>query len=203
MSRLANPYLLLTWILLLLPSIAPAAAHNIKVSSDVAATFHIEPNHNPKAGEPSQAWFALTHKGGTIIPLTQCDCKLAVRAEPHQKGETPLLEPALKPLSTEQYQGIPSADIIFPKSGEYALEIRGRPKAGAKFQPFKLSYTVTAVAGRSSNSQPSIDRDRQAVQKSKKSGSTPNPSSFFLAIPIAILFGLGALGVLQYLRKSK
>lgn len=202
MSHLARSYPLLAWILLL-PLVTPAAAHNIKVSGNVAATFHIEPNHNPKAGEPSQAWFALTHKGGTIIPLVQCDCQLAVRVKPHQEGKPPLLEPVLKSLSTEQYQGIPSADIIFPKLGEYELEIRGRPKAGAKFQPFKLSYTVTAIAGSSLSPQPSTHYRDRAAQKNKTSDPTPNTSSFFPAIPIAILFGIGALGMLQYLRKSK
>jgi hypothetical protein len=202
MSRLAKSYPLFAWTVLL-PLATPALAHNIKVSGNVAATFHIEPNHNPKAGEPSQTWFALTHKGGTVIPLAQCDCKLAVHAESHQEGEAPLLEPVLKPLFTEQYQGIPSTEIVFPKPGEYKLEISGKPTGGAKFKPFKLSYKVTAIAGSSSNSQPSIDHDHQAVQKNKKSGNTANTSSIFLVKTIAILFGVSAIWVLQYLRKSK
>ena len=49
--------------------ISPAYSHEVEISGDVAATFHIEPNHNPKAGQTTQAWFALTRKGGTIIPL--------------------------------------------------------------------------------------------------------------------------------------
>jgi hypothetical protein len=134
------------WVLFF-PLAAPALAHNIKVSGDVAATFHIEPHHNPKAGKPSQAWFALTEQGGKVIPLSQCNCKLAVHLNPHQEGDTPLLEPALKALSTEQYQGIPSAEITFPEIGVYELEISGTPKAGAKFQPFELSYEVTVASG--------------------------------------------------------
>jgi len=34
---------------------------------DVAAVFHIEPEHNPRAGKPSLTWFALTRKGGQLI----------------------------------------------------------------------------------------------------------------------------------------
>lgn len=182
-----------------------AVAHNIKTSGNVAATFHIEPNHNPKAGEPAKLWFALTRQGGKLIPLTECNCKLEVNLKSHTKGRvnreevtgnreeiiidphsskrakhldrkslvspmthpptarlryaalTPLhqsplptsdsLKPPLKSISTEQYQGIPGAEIIFPKAGAYELELSGTPKAGANFQPFEFSYTVTVRAG--------------------------------------------------------
>jgi hypothetical protein len=126
---------------------APALAHTVKVSGDVAATFHIAPNHNPKVGQQSQAWIALTQRGGKVIPLTQCKCRLKVYLNPHREEDTPTLAPVLKPISTEHYQNIPSAEITFPQSGEYELEIAGTPQAGAKFQPFKLSYEVTVMAG--------------------------------------------------------
>ncbi|KAM3094906.1 hypothetical protein ACKFKF_26275 [Phormidesmis sp. 146-12] len=130
---------LLPWLLL-----APVVAHEIETSSDVAATFHIEPGHNPKAGVPSKAWFALTRRGGQMIPLSQCNCQLAVYPIPHQKGKTPpLLKPALTSLNVERYKGIPSAAIVFPRAGRYELELTGKPKLGANFQPFSLSYTVT------------------------------------------------------------
>jgi hypothetical protein len=201
MSRLVKSYPLVAWILLL-PLTTPVLAHNIKVSGTVAATFHIEPNHNPKAGEPSQTWFALTYKGGTVIPLAQCDCKLAVHTKPHKEGEAPLLEPALKSLSTEQYQGIPSAEIIFPKPGEYELEISGKPKAGAKFQPFELSYTVTVLTGSSSSLQPSMHHNNYVAQKNQAADTTQKASSFFPTIPIAVICGIVALWALRYLRKS-
>ena len=120
----------------------PVIAHNIEVSGDVAATFHIEPNHNPKAGKESTAWFALTKKGGEIIPLEECDCALSVRANPHEEESKPLMEPPLKPLTVEKYQNIPSATIIFPQPGSYELELEGKPQNGADFQPFSFSYTI-------------------------------------------------------------
>lgn len=126
----------------------PVAAHTVKVSGDVAAVFHMEPNHNPKAGQTSRAWFALTRKGGQLIPLQQCNCKLAVYSKPHKEGSRPLLQPALKPISAEQYQGVPGADITFPKAGIYELELSGTSKSGASFRPFKLSYEVTVQPGR-------------------------------------------------------
>jgi hypothetical protein len=117
-------------------------AHNIKTSGNVAATFHIEPNHNPKAGEVSQAWFALTKAGGEIIPLDRCNCQLKVVS----KNET-LKQPQLKAISAEQYQGIPGAEITFPKAGIYTLEISGTPKQDDDFNEFKFVYEVTVQAG--------------------------------------------------------
>ena len=120
-----------------------ALAHEIEVSGDVAATFHLEPNHTPRVGEKSRVWFALTRKGGQIIPLEQCNCKLAVYNHPHKEGEKPLMQPPLEAISAERYKGIPGASIVFPKAGIYELEISGSAKAGANFKPFELSYQVT------------------------------------------------------------
>ncbi len=119
----------------------PVAAHTEKISEDVGGLLHIEPHDNPQAGQTSQAWIVLTRQGGQIIPLAQCNCQLAVYPKP-RKGKTPLLKPSLHAVSAEQYQGIPGANIVFPKAGAYELELSGTPKSGASFKPFKLSYTV-------------------------------------------------------------
>ena len=118
-------------------------AHEVEVSGDVAATFHLEPNHNPRAGETAKVWFALTRRGGQIIPLEQCNCNLAVYPKGYKQGDKPLMEPPLKAVSAERYKGIPGADIVFPKAGIYELELSGYAKVAANFKPFKLSYTVT------------------------------------------------------------
>lgn len=129
-------------ILLSTLTATPVAAHTVKVAGDVAATFHLEPGHNPKAGQRSQAWFALTRRGGTTIPLSQCNCQLAVYPQPHKEGSAPIMRPALKAISAERYQGIPGADIVFPRAGNYELKLSGTAKNGANFRPFSLSYTV-------------------------------------------------------------
>lgn len=118
-------------------------AHEVEVSGDVAATFHLEPNHNPRAGETAKVWFALTRRGGQIIPLEQCNCKLAVYPKNHKQGDKALMEPPLKAVSAERYKGISGADIVFSKAGIYELELSGTAKTAANFKPFKLSYTVT------------------------------------------------------------
>lgn len=118
-------------------------AHEVEVSGDVAATFHLEPNHNPRAGETAKVWFALTRRGGKIIPLDQCNCKLAVYPKGYKEGDKPLTQPPLKAVSAERYKGIPGAEIVFPKAGIYELELSGTAKIAANFKPFKLTYAVT------------------------------------------------------------
>ena len=146
------------WMLLPALLVAPALphtvlAHTVKVDGDVAATFHIEPHHNPLAGKASLAWFALTRKGGQLIPLSQCNCQLEVYPIPHEEGKTPpLLKPALKTVNVDRYRGIIGATIAFPKAGQYELELSGTAKAPATFKPFTLSYTVT-VGGSSDQMQ--------------------------------------------------
>jgi hypothetical protein len=120
----------------------PLIAHTVQTSSDVAATFHLEPSHNPKAGDKSIAWFALTKAGGEIIPLGDCDCQLALL----QSG-TPIAAVAMKSIDAEQYKDIPGGEVVFPKVGIYILELVGKPKVGEAFKPFKLSYQVTVQPG--------------------------------------------------------
>jgi hypothetical protein len=121
---------------------APVIAHNVEVSGDVAATFHLEPNHNPKAGKPAQVWFALTRRGGRIIPLSQCNCQLTVYSKPRSQNAQPLMNPQLRAISAERYQGIPGAEIVFPRAGAYDLVLSGTAKNGANFKAFTLTYTV-------------------------------------------------------------
>lgn len=140
-------YVLLLGILVISVTNIPAAeAHKVQTATDVGATLHIEPNDNPRAQEPAKAWFALTRKGGKVIPLAECNCQLAVYSEPHKPGERPLLVPSLKPLTAERYQGIPGAEITFPKPGAYQLQLSGKPVTKGSFQPFELKFAVTVAA---------------------------------------------------------
>ncbi|MGD1804554.1 hypothetical protein ACP6PL_03800 [Dapis sp. BLCC M126] len=125
----------------------PTYAHNVEISEDVACTFHITPNHNPKVGKSSLAWFALTRKGGKSLPFSECNCQLNVYAEPRNSDSKPIMNPELKGIDTEQYQDIPGAEIMFPKAGIYDLEIIGSAKDGTSFKPFKFNYSVTVTGG--------------------------------------------------------
>lgn len=181
----------LGWLFLTILIATPVAAHEVETAQDVGGTFHIEPNDAPRAGKKEVAWFALTRRGGKLIPLEQCDCKLAIHAEPHKEGSPPLLEPPLKAISKERYQGIPSAEIVFPKAGAYELEMSGAPKAGADFQPFELNFEVNVAPG--------------AAQEPKTNIQTPQTETenrwLIPAIAISSALGLGiAWTVWQRLR---
>jgi hypothetical protein len=175
--------------------ITPALAHNVEVSGDVAATFHLEPNHNPKAGEPAQVWFALTRKGGQIIPLEQCNCKLAVYSQPRSQDNSPVLAPPVKAISADGYQNIPGAEIVFPKVGAYELELNGTPKAGVNFKPFQLNYEVTVAAGAPT---PLAQLPSPSSQPSQPSGQWQTT-----AIALSTFLGLGILYVVLRQLKGK
>lgn len=125
----------------------PALAHNVKVAGDVAGLWHIEPHHNPQAGETAQVWIVLTRQGGKIVPWEQGNCQLAVYSEPRQAKALPVLQPTLKAVAVEQYQGIPGAEVIFPQAGSYELELDCQPKTKGDFKAFQMKYTVAVAPG--------------------------------------------------------
>ena len=135
----------LAWLVMVLLAL-PAQAHKTEVSGDVAGTWHLEPNHSPKAGEVARVWVALTQQGGRAIPLEQCDCQLAVY-NTNQPEADPVLTPTLEAMSPERFEGIPGAEVIFPAVGEYRLVLTGSPTAEGSFTPFELSDTTVVAAG--------------------------------------------------------
>ena len=190
-------YGLLSLITLALTSgVEPGFAHKVKVEGDVGATLHIEPNDIPRAGEPSPTWFALTRKGGKIIPLAECNCQLSVYAEPHVSGEIPLLQPTLKPVTAERYRGIPGAVINFPRPGAYQLQLSGKPSTGQGFRPFTLKFNVTVAVG--SNNKTAQNKSTQPTV------STGNDGSNNWILPVTAIAFLTA-GVISFfvLRKGK
>jgi hypothetical protein len=128
---------------LLYPS--AGTAHEVKVSGEIGGTIHIEPNDTPKAGTANLAWFALTRRGGQPIALSDCNCTLAVYAQPRRDGDTPILQPRLSATSAEGRQGIPSASITFPRAGAYDVVLQGRPVNSGMFTPFSLNFSVTVA----------------------------------------------------------
>ncbi|MEM7726375.1 MAG: hypothetical protein AAF208_08375 [Cyanobacteria bacterium P01_A01_bin.45] len=124
-------------------------AHKIKTDTDVGATLHIEPNDNPQAGTPTTLWFALTRKGGKVIPLEECNCQLKIYKEPVKQKDSSIIQPNLKPISAEKYQGIPGAEVTFPTPGAYQLRFSGTPVDETKsFSPFELKFPVTVAVGK-------------------------------------------------------
>ncbi|MDX2243870.1 MAG: hypothetical protein NW224_24605 [Leptolyngbyaceae cyanobacterium bins.302] len=171
----------------------PAAAHKTEVSGDVAGIWHVEPNHSPKAGEPAQVWVALTQRGGKIIPLNECDCRLLIRQDSKTKSAT-VLEPPLKPTAAETYQGIPGATVTFPELGQYQLKLTGKPKAGANFQPFELTYAVTVARGTTT---PATEPIAQPSTAPPESPAATSQSARQDGLAAKGLIGLGAIALVS------
>ena len=184
--------LFLSCLVISITNIYPVSAHKVEVAGDVGGTLHIEPNDNPRAGEPSQAWFALTRRGGRVIPLSQCNCQLAVYAEPYAAGEPPLLEPQLEPVAAERYQGIPGAEVVFPKPGIYQLQLNGKPVSGARFKPFEFKFEVTVAGGSTQNT-----RNLRDVNGELLEGESQKLPLWAIALPI-----LGFIGILVVVLRS-
>lgn len=139
-------------LLILTMSASKAEAHKVQVTDYVGAILHIEPNDTPRAGEPSQAWFALTRKGGAAISLEEYYCQLVVYAEPYVLGDTPVLKPDITTITADRYrQGILGTILNFPNPGGYQLELSGTPVSLQHLQPFNLKFKVTVVVGNSNN----------------------------------------------------
>ncbi len=134
--------------------LAPALAHEVQVAGDVAGTWHVEPNHQPKSGEPAQIWVALTKQGGEIVPLAAANCQMSIFRQPQTAADAPIASPTLKAINVEKYQGIPSAEVIFPQVGLYKVDLNCTPKNPADFRPFQMQYSITVAAGRTPDPTP-------------------------------------------------
>ncbi|MCC5648373.1 hypothetical protein LC609_00715 [Nostoc sp. XA013] len=184
--------LFLSCLVIPIANLDPVFAHKVEVAGDVGGTLHIEPNDNPRAGEPSLAWFALTRRGGRVIPLSQCNCQLAVYAQPYAAGEPPLLEPQLEPVAAERYQGIPGAEVVFPKPGIYQLQLNGKPLSGARFKPFEFKFEVTVAGGSTQNT-----RNLRNVNGDLVEGGSQQLPFWAIALPI-----LGFIAILVVVLRS-
>jgi hypothetical protein len=158
----------------------PTIAHLVQISGDVGATLHIEPNDNPRAGEPSLAWFALTRQGGELIPLEACNCQLEIYSQP----ENAIVQsPNLEPVSAEGYRGIPGAEVTFPQVGAYELVLQGEPTTAEDFQPFEFRFPVTVAAGQAAPSPQANAVPEQPSPSTPISEPTTNPESDVEAAP--------------------
>ena len=180
----------------------PTFAHSVKIDKDVGGTLHIEPNDTPRAGEPAQTWFALTRKGGKVIPLQECNCQLAVYAVPYKSGEPALIEPSLQPVQAEKYQGIPGAEITFPKPGTYQLQLKGKPTTAESFQPFELKFQVTVAAGKTIATPKPVQQSVQTNGTPETQGVTGNLVQPAIILGILLLSGITVFFVLGTRNKS-
>ena len=188
-----------SWLMFLCLFSTSVAAHKVEISGDVAGTWHVEPNHNPKAGEAARAWVALTRKGGTLIPLQQANCQMAVYSQPRKQGDSPILKPVVKAINVEKYEDIPGADIVFPNTGIYQLELSCEPKTEGSFQAFQMKYDVTVATA--ATKPPQELAQSTADKDNNKDDSTKNTDKQQVNVPliaIPTILGLGTLGILLW-----
>jgi hypothetical protein len=174
---------------------APAAlAHNVEVAGGIAGTWHIEPDHNPKAGEPAKVWVALTRQGGEVLPFEQANCQMAVYEQPSTEGAKPILQPQLEAIAAEQYQGIPGADVVFPKPGLYQIKLNCTPKTEGSFAPFAMGSDVTVAAGTvPSQTAQSPAVTEPAIAPSSDNGWNGMMQGFVITSAVILVLGLGLL----------
>jgi hypothetical protein len=146
----------------------PASAHQVKVDTQVGATIHFEPDDRPKSQTPTKVWFALTKKGGTAIPLKDCQCQLQIKKLP---GKQKLAAPQLQAINAEKYQDIPSATVIFPQPGAYVLELTGQSVKAGDFPPFRLKFDATVTGNATSTTRP------EAIAKEKAGPKIQQPDN--------------------------
>ncbi len=173
----------------------PALAHKVEIAEDIGGTLHIEPNDTPRAGESSLTWFALTRQGGKVLPLEQCNCKLSVYSQ--TTSSSPILNPTLKAVSAEKYQGIPGAEIQFPTPGAYQLQLSGTPKIAGDFKQFELKFEVTVAAGTTKKTTTSSEVVSTNIQPTKQEISWQLP-----VIVVAAILSLSILLRLVWMRRK-
>ena len=71
--------------------------------------------------------------------LAGCSCSLNIYAGSVRATSKPLVQGALR-----QGKGQILSSVTFPAAGAYTMVLQGKPKTGAAFDPFKLSWTVRA-----------------------------------------------------------
>jgi hypothetical protein len=153
-------------------------------------------NHQPKAGESARAWVALTHQGEKILSLSEASCQMAVYSQPRKQSDTPVLQPTVQAINTEKYQGIPGADIVFPKTGLYQLELSCTPKTEDDFKAFQLKYDVTVATG-VAVSTPKAKTSSQKTTASADIKESDRQQGNLLAIALTVL-GLGIVGIVVW-----
>ena len=197
-----------------------ALSHNVKTNADVGVTFHIEPDHSPRVGQESQAWFALTRQGGELISLSECDCELKVYLE--SQGETddePILNPTLIAISPEQYRDIPGANVTFPQPGIYQLELTGKPTEAGDFTAFQVSYPVTVKPGIAASETEAIPQENTASEEQTNISepeetnesarvalepeATETSSQVYLWLIAAVVAGLGIVAIFKLLQNKQ
>jgi hypothetical protein len=115
---------------------ALVSAHTPTSDGAISAELHVEPDHNPLSGVPTN-YELLFKDTANKFTLANCDCMATITL-----GENRITQ-QLQAVSTLQ-----SANTVtFAAPGTYQIVVTGQPKAGASFKSFKLTYAVSVRDG--------------------------------------------------------
>jgi hypothetical protein len=128
-----KPRTIVPSLTILISSLLSGHTVSIDQGAGIAGTWHIEPNHNPRANQPAVVWVAVTRRGGQPIPMHQLQCQLFVFRLPRR--DQPVQTLSLRAIDAENFRQIPSAQVTFPQQGRYQLALDC-----VKPQPFRLTY---------------------------------------------------------------
>ncbi|MGD1851325.1 MAG: hypothetical protein ACFCBU_12235 [Cyanophyceae cyanobacterium] len=190
-----------------------ASSHSTKIVSDIAVTVHVEPEHQPTAGQPTRVWFLLTRQGGEVVPLSIANCTLEVRKQPFAPGNSPLLTPEVVPIEAERYQSIPGANLTFPEAGTYDLTFGCAPKTAGNFGAFSIDHEAIVKSGVGSaiapietpvTEAPATDTPVIEAASGALSNSANSPAAQWgYGVGMAAVFGVGAIGFLAMKRNNR
>jgi hypothetical protein len=159
-------------------------AHELKIDDQIGGVFHLEPNHDPIAGQPSTLSYALKDLQGKFR-IVDCECVLAA----FQSGQEVVSSIA---GGTDADVG---ATIIFPREGTYTVRLSGSPRTKGSFQAFTLENIVEV---REPKPTPTPDPTPSASGVLPvKNGENPQKNMVYHYI-VGALVGAGLVAALYY-----
>lgn len=134
---------------------------------------------------------------------------MAVYSQPRKGGNSAVLQPTIKAISALKYQSVPGADIVFPNTGRYQLELSCTLKTQGNFQPFQLKYDVVVAPGATAPASNNVETSslpkkptesqKTAVSTTEQQGDLSSSQSaaqwFVAAITVSTILGFGILGL--------
>jgi len=110
-------------------------AHELKTIGSVGAVFHLEPNHDPVAGEAAFFFFEFKDKEGRFDPKN-CECTLEVSQGDNKFFSQNLFEDNPSPSLTNA-----SLTYVFPERNIYQVRVNAKA-IDSSFDTFSLEWDV-------------------------------------------------------------
>jgi len=142
MARSAPLRLFLTFFTVLTIAVVsvwnPAvSAHVLKTDGDFRTELHIEPYDHPLSNTPVH-YNVTFEEAPSTFSLDECLCQVRI-----SNSSDVDMQKALANTSVSLSKNV----VVFPKAGDYSLQISGSPKQVGSFQPFSLTYSVHVGQG--------------------------------------------------------